>query len=96
MLCRLFFSYPTLLPRSWQRQPWFAAAPITTPHPSPPAVAISGYAAFGSAVSSDVLLNLQGAPAAKAANLMVVVHVAAGFQVCSGGVLVTGGKGCMF
>jgi hypothetical protein len=50
------------------------------------AVAISGYAAFGSEVSSDVLLNLRGAPAVvKAANMFVVVHVAAGYQVSMGG-----------
>lgn len=45
-------------------------------------VAISGYAAFGSAVSDDVLLNITTAPGVvKAANMMVVLHVAAGYQV---------------
>lgn len=63
------------------------APPATFPPAHPPAVAISGYAAFGTAVSSDVLLNISGAPAVtKAANLMVVLHVAAGYQVCGGGV----------
>ncbi|KAI3427219.1 hypothetical protein D9Q98_007154 [Chlorella vulgaris] len=45
-------------------------------------VAISGYAAFGGGVSSDVLLNIKEPVALiAAANLMVVLHVAAAWQV---------------
>lgn len=46
------------------------------------AVSISGYIAYGSSVSSDVLLNIQTSHAVRdAANMMVVFHVAAAFQV---------------
>ncbi len=45
-------------------------------------VAISGYLAFGAAVQPDVLLSLsEPAAAVAAANLMVVLHVAAAYQV---------------
>ncbi|KAL4442421.1 hypothetical protein ABPG77_005005 [Micractinium sp. CCAP 211/92] len=45
-------------------------------------VAITGYAAFGAGVSSDVLLNIkEPAGLMAAANLMVVLHVAAAWQV---------------
>ena len=45
-------------------------------------VAIAGYAAFGATVRPDVLLSIKH-PAAliDAANLMVVLHVAAGYQI---------------
>lgn len=46
------------------------------------AVAISGYAAFGATVQPDVLLSIRKPTALiDAANLMVVLHVAAGYQV---------------
>ena len=45
-------------------------------------VAISGYAAFGTTVQPDVLLSIQHPPVlVDVANLMVVIHVAAGYQV---------------
>jgi hypothetical protein len=50
-------------------------------------VAVAGYAAFGGGVSSDVLLDTRSPPAAAlAAHAMVIVHVAAGYQVrvCAG------------
>jgi hypothetical protein len=47
-------------------------------------VASAGYAAFGNVVSPDVLLSVRN-PAwlISMANFMVVVHLAAAFQVCS-------------
>lgn len=45
-------------------------------------VAVTGYAAFGAGVGADVLLNLkEPAGLMAAANLMVVLHVAAAWQV---------------
>ena len=46
-------------------------------------VACAGYAAFGSQVNADVLLSVSRPTALIAiANLMVVVHIAASYQVC--------------
>jgi amino acid permease len=45
-------------------------------------VAISGYAAYGATVRPDVLLSISHpVPLIDAANLMVVLHVAAGYQI---------------
>jgi hypothetical protein len=45
-------------------------------------VAIAGYASFGNVVRSDVLLSVRNPSwLIAAANLMVVVHVGASFQV---------------
>lgn len=45
-------------------------------------VAIAGYAAFGATVRPDVLLSISHpVPLIDAANLMVVFHVAAGYQI---------------
>lgn len=47
-------------------------------------VACAGYAAFGNDVKADVLLSVANPPGLiAAANLMVVVHVAASYQVGS-------------
>lgn len=47
-------------------------------------VAGAGYAAFGNAVQADVLLSISNpAGLIAAANFMVVVHVAASYQVSS-------------
>ena len=54
-----------ILPAISIRAPTHPAVPL-------PAVAISGYAAFGSGVSSDVLLNLTGSPAVVKALLAVL------------------------
>lgn len=45
-------------------------------------VSVAGFAAFGNGVNPDILLSIKD-PAwlVKSANLMVVVHVAASFQV---------------
>ena len=46
-------------------------------------VATAGYAAYGNEVNADVLLSVSRPPALIAvANFMVVIHIAASFQVC--------------
>ena len=47
-------------------------------------VSIAGFAAFGNSINPDILLSISKPQwLIKAANLMVVVHVAASFQVPS-------------
>lgn len=47
-------------------------------------VACSGYAAFGNTVNADVLLSISQPPGLIiAANFMVVIHIAASYQVLS-------------
>ena len=46
-------------------------------------VSIAGFGAFGNSINPDILLSIQNPQwLIKIANLMVVVHVAASFQVC--------------
>jgi amino acid permease len=70
---------PPATPRAMMRGIWAAYAVVVVAYYS---VAIAGYAAFGAAVQSDVLLSIKHpAGLVTAANLMVVVHVAAGYQI---------------
>ena len=59
-------------------------------------VASAGYAAFGNVVSPDVLLSVRRPEwLISLANFMVVVHLAASFQVrCPAAACATHGKAC--